>query len=206
MKLPKNYFENLSPAKYREYLKLLPVVRSENTKLLTMLIMTFAAMSFFGIFAINPTLITVVSLRKDLADSTMAKEQLVKKKESLSLLQEKYNNLAPDLPFIYEAIPQHASAPLLTAQIEALARRQNLNLSSIRVNEVQLDEEGKTSPAGSSFVFFLEASGTYEQLMEFSTSLTKINRIVTLESISLSKDDETSNLLLTIQGRGYFLQ
>ena len=76
MKLPRHYFTDLSAAKYREYLKLLPNIQNEKTKAITMLIFTFVAMSFLGIFAINPTLSTIVELNKQLEESKFVHEQL----------------------------------------------------------------------------------------------------------------------------------
>src|SRR4051794_1976618 len=98
MKLPKNYFENLTAAKYREYLKLLPSIHDERTQLITMLIFTFVALSFFGLFAINPTLSTIVELKKELSDSQFVDQQLTNKINNLESLQQRYNLLGPDLP------------------------------------------------------------------------------------------------------------
>src|SRR6266699_3633243 len=122
MKLPKHYFDNLSAAKYREYLKLLPDMQKENVRAITMLIFTFAALSFFGVFAINPTLSTIITLKKQLADSSFVAEQLLTKINNLSALQTKYNLLQNDLPVLLEAIPDNAAAPTLMGQVVGLAQ------------------------------------------------------------------------------------
>ena len=75
MKLPKNYFESLSITKYREYLKLLPATKRENTKAITMLIFTFISLSVLGLFAINPTLSTIIELQKQYEESQFVHEQ-----------------------------------------------------------------------------------------------------------------------------------
>ena len=79
MKLPKNYFENLTAAKYREYLKLLPNLQQEHAQSLLTLILTFAALCFFGIFAINPTLTTIADLEKQVADDRQVNQELTTK-------------------------------------------------------------------------------------------------------------------------------
>lgn len=204
MRLPKNYFENLSASKYHEYLKLLPDMKKENTQLITMLIFTFAAMTFFGVFAINPTLSTIVELKKQLADSEYVHQQLSTKINNLSALQQKYNALAPDLPIIMDAIPKDAAAPLLMAQIESIANRSSLHIKFFRISEVQLTPGKKLTNNGLSFVFNLEAQGKYEDMMSFVSTLVHINRIVTLESVSINKDQHNDALLLNIRGRQYY--
>jgi len=63
MKLPKSYFENLTASKYREYMKYLPNLKEESTRTFVTLALTFASLSFFGLFAINPTLATIINLK-----------------------------------------------------------------------------------------------------------------------------------------------
>jgi Tfp pilus assembly protein PilO len=205
MKLPANYFENLSNSKYRQYLKLLPDIRKENTRLATTLILTFVALSFFGIFAINPTLTTIIELQKQLEDSEFTHQQLTTKITNLSTLQQKYTNLNADLQVLENAIPKEAAATKLTGQIHTLAADSKLTIRNLRVAEVTLTS-GKTSntPKGLSYVFNVEASGTYEQMLFFADTLTKFSRIVTVEAISVGRDTRTQDLVLNIRGRQYF--
>jgi Tfp pilus assembly protein PilO len=206
MKLPKNYFENLSIAKYRAYLKLLPPTKRENTKAVTMLIFTFLALSFLAIFAINPTLSTIIELQKQYEDSQFVHEQLTTKMNNLSSLQQQYNTLSDDLVFVYDALPQNASVPTLVGQLSALAEESSIEIKGIRISPVILsDVKAKQSiKTHSSFSFTLEAEGEYESMMNFAASLTNFNRLVTIETISMTKNQVNNNMLLTVEGREYF--
>ncbi|SRR6266568_3480969 len=205
MKLPKSYFENLSATKYREYLKLLPNIQQETTRSFITLILTFAALSFFGIFAINPTLTTIADLKKQLADDTAVDQQLKTKINNLSSLEQQYNQLGSNLTNIFSAIPQNADAPLLSAEVAALAQKHNLTLSTYHVDEVQLASSRKNVKT-QSFIFTLQAQGDYNDMLAFSTELDKLNRIVTIESMDIGRDAQTNNLTLTLRGRQYFKQ
>ncbi len=204
MKLPKNYFESLSATRYREYLKLLPKIQSDNSKAILTLIFTFAAMTFFGFFAINPTLSTIITLKKQLADSTFVNQQLTTKIANLSNLQGRYNEILPDLPYITDAIPQNPSAPTLMGQIQALSDQQKIQLLSLKVTEVQLTgfKELPNSP-GSSFAIFIVLQGNYDSMLTFATSLTRLNRILTIDSISIGKDQVKNVLNMEIRARTY---
>jgi Tfp pilus assembly protein PilO len=206
MKLPKNYFENLSVAKYREYLKLLPPTKRENTKAITMLIFTFIALSFLGIFAINPTLSTIIELQKQYEESQFVHEQLTTKMNNLSSLQQQYNTLSDDLVFVYDAIPQSASVPTLVGQLSALAQESSIEIKGIRISPVILSDikEKQSIKTHSSFSFTLEAEGEYESMMNFVDALTNFSRLVTIETISMTKNQVNNNMILTIEGREYF--
>jgi Tfp pilus assembly protein PilO len=205
MKLPKNYFENLSASKYREYLKILPNMQQEHARSVVTLILTFAALSFFGIFAINPTLSTIADLKKQLSDDMQTDQQLQTKITNLSALQQQYDQMGPNLTNILSAVPQNADAPLLTAQIAALTQKHNLKITDYRVDEVELASL-PTLTTSQSFVFTLEARGEYKDMVPFATELNNLSRIITVETMEVNRDSNTGNLTLTIRGREYFKQ
>lgn len=204
MKLPQTYFQNLSAAKYREYLKLLPGIEHENTRLFITLALTFGALIFFGIFAINPTISTIAELRKELDDNLQVESQLQTKIENLSALHQQYVQLESDLHYVTAAIPQSAEAPLLSAQIAALIQKYGLSLVSYRVAEVQLANTAQNTTKTTSFIFNLQAEGSYDKMMGFANALANMNRIVTIESMSISRDQKTNDLVLSLRGRQYF--
>lgn len=203
MKLPKNYFENLSATKYREYLKILPNVEHDHTHAFIMLALTFASLSFFGLFAINPTLSTIANLEKQVADNKQVDKELSAKIRNLSALQQEYNVMGADLINIYNAVPKNTEVPLLSAQIASLAKKHSLNLTTYRVAEVQL-VSNKPLKKTSSFIFTLQAQGDYNNMLAFSKELANISRLITVESMEIGRDQKTDNLVLTLRGRQYF--
>jgi Tfp pilus assembly protein PilO len=205
MKLPKNYFENLSTTKYREYLKLLPEIKSDKMQHFVTLTLTFASLSFFGLFAINPTLSTVADLKKQIVDNQAIDDQLTTKIEHLSSLQEQYNQLSPSLFHIYDAIPRNADTPLLSAQIAMVLKKHNLTVSTYRIAEVQL-ANNKPGTKTQSYVFTLQAKGDYRDMMSFAEELSLVSRVITVESMGIERDNKTNNLMLILRGRVYFKQ
>lgn len=203
MKLPKSYFENLSTSKYREYLKLLPNMQRENARSFFTLILTFSALSFFGVFAINPTLTTIANLKKQITDDTSVDQQLRTKIQNLSYLEQQYNELGSNLTNIYNAVPQNPEAPLLTAQVYALAQKHNLTITTYRIDEVQL-ASNPTVSSDQSYIFTLQAQGDYNDMIAFSNELADLDRIITVESMEIGRDSQTNALTLTLRGRQYF--
>ncbi len=202
MKIPKNFLNTTSIARYREYLKLLPSIKQENVRIITTLILTFFAMSFFGIFAINPTLSTIVKLKKQLSDSQLVYANLKTKIQNLDTLQQQYTIIESDLPLLQEAIPNNPKAPILVGEILGLAKEKSISVKKFEVSEVPLTP--KKSEAILSFRFSLNAEGNYQELIDFSRDLTNISRVLTVESIALSRSVESNALTLNIRGKAYF--
>src|SRR2546430_3831752 len=124
------------------------------------LILSFAALCFLGIFAINPTLSTIADLKKQLADDNQVNQELQTKINNLSYLEQQYNQLGSNLTNILSAVPQNADAALLSAQIAALGKKHNLTFTSYRIDEVQLASLPKI-PTTQTFIFTLQAQGNY---------------------------------------------
>jgi Tfp pilus assembly protein PilO len=204
MKLPKNYFQNLSTASYREYLKLLPEVKKEHTKALMMLIFTFVALSFFGIFAIRPTILTIIELQKQLTDDEFVLQQLTTKINNLSQLQQQYTTITLDIPLVYDAIPQSAAVGQLSGQLEALAKKHALTITELSMPTIELSGKQSTETHADSYLFSLQAEGNYLTISSFIADLVNFNRLVTIESLTLSKAPDNDILIVQIQGRAYF--
>jgi len=206
IRLPKNFFANLSPTQYREYLKLLPKLNDEKAQSYVMLAFTLVALSFFGIFAIKPTLSTITELKRKLVDLQFVNQKYTTKIKNLSKLQIAYNSLSNDLPIITDAIPQKPEVPRLVAQINALLSRSNLQTTSLKALRVEIAPERQSSGKNTSYVVFtLDASGAYDDILAFIQSVIHSNRLITIETISISKDTESGDaLVLNLRGRSYF--
>lgn len=187
-----------------KYLKLFPDFKEEKTQKITSLALTLIALSFFGFFAINPTLSTITKLNKELKDDKYVDQQLQTKINDLSMLQEKYNSLQNDLPDILSAIPVNPEVPTLMAQLQSIAQASSIKVNGIQAFTVAVDT-GSTSKKYSSFNFALTGSGSYDQVSSFITSLNSMRRIVSSDLISLTKrSGDDNSLQLNYKGSAYF--
>ncbi|HKC14466.1 MAG TPA: type 4a pilus biogenesis protein PilO [Patescibacteria group bacterium] len=189
-----------------KYFQFLPDLKGERTQKFTTLILTFFALSFFGLFAINPTLSTIAELNKKLEDNKFIDEKLGQKIANLTALQQKYANLQPDLPIIFAAIPKSPEVPIFAALVQAIASNQNITIETLQTFPVDVNTN-QNPRQYSSFSFALTADGSYNDLSNFLSSLTSMQRIVQIDIISLTKKTGTSNSLqLTLKGKTFFSQ
>lgn len=197
----------LKRRKYLEYLKILPSIREEKAKAYMTLALTFAAISIFGLFAINPTLSTITQLHKQIEDMETLKEALTVKSASLSKLESSYQNIAQDISQLMIVIPQIPNAPYLMGQLLALSQKNSVTITNMQSLQVDLQKQRQENQE-SSFVFTVDAEGGYEDLMRFVTDLSSANRLLTYEKLTMSSAEGGSatagGVRLSIRARAFF--
>lgn len=184
-----------------------PATQQQRVREYTTLILTFLAMIFFAIFAINPTITTVLELRKKLEDAEFVRDSLEQKVANLSTLQDRYDSLGDDLTVILNAIPENPRVPLLFGQIQGVSQGSGARITALQSQEVQQAVKGKPIPKDASFTFVLEAQGSYPQVSSFLNSLSNFERSITIESVSITPNKENgTQLVLSVRGKAHFRQ
>lgn len=184
----------------------LPIFKSERSKRLTNVILTIIAFSFLGLFAINPTISTIVKLKKELSDDQLVDQGLQQKITNLSILQKKYVNLQGDLPIILSVVPQAPQTPHLLATIQAIGANSNIQLDNLQSFQTELFKESPTNTNQDyhSFSFSLGGSGSFEDISKFIYTLSHMQRLVNAEVLSISTTAQKNNFRVNIQGVAYF--
>lgn len=188
-----------------KYFKVSAFLKQEKAQNIIAIVLTLIALSFFGLFAISPTLSTIVNLRKQLDDDKLVDERLEKKITNLSLLQQKYALLQDGLGVVFSAIPQNPSAPFLLGQMQNIAKESDVKINRLQSYEVELNKKDEGIEKYSSFGYFVEVEGTFQNLLNFMNYLSGFERIVDIDTISLGKSNkEDGGLILGIKGTTYF--
>jgi len=188
-----------------KYLELLPDFGEERTEKFTSVILTLIALSVFGLFAINPTLSTIAKLQKEIEDSQVISQKLEEKIADLASLQQAYNRLENDIPVVLESMPNTSFVTQLFGQIHSAAVGSSIRVNQIQNSEVELFKEIDPSKKYYSYSFSISADGTYDNILRFTNILTNMQRIVNINSVSITRQGETaSSLQFNLQGIAYY--
>ncbi|OGH21352.1 MAG: hypothetical protein A2958_00945 [Candidatus Levybacteria bacterium RIFCSPLOWO2_01_FULL_38_13] len=195
----------LGGVKANKYLKFIPDIKREKTQRISTIVLSLLALSFFSLFAINPTLSTIANLRKQLSDSKFVDEKLQGKIINLSSLSQKYNLLESDIPIVFAAIPKEPEAPTLMGQIQALAQNSNIKIENAQTFQVEAINKDRSSKEYISFHFTIQGQGSFKDTLDFLSSLGNMQRVISLDTISVGKKINQENLLqIGIKGTAYF--
>ena len=199
--LNKDLFRILPVGKF----DLLPDFKEERTQKFITIILTLIAVSFFALFAINPTLSTIAQLKKQVSDNELVDKQLSQKINNLTILQQKYTALKNDIPIIISAIPKGPEIPLLVAQVQAASINSNVSLNSLQTFQVEVGKPS-VSKKFSSFSFALSAGGSYNDLLRFISTISNMQRIVSVDILSFTTKSGSNLLELNFKGKSFFNQ
>jgi Tfp pilus assembly protein PilO len=198
---PKSIFNNLYTSKYFSNL---PDFQQKRMQAFITIALTLFAISVFGLFAITPTVSTIANLQKQKEDNAFVETKLDQKKANLITLSTAYASLQPDLPYIFQAIPKTPEIPILTGKIYALSKDADVKINRIQSFQVELTKEEQGTQV-SSFSLSIDVVGSYANLNKYLQLLTSFDRIITIESISISKSaDKDGTLKMLIQAKAYF--
>ena len=191
----------------KKFFEMLPDFKEERMLKFTTLVFTIAALSFFGLFAISPTISTIANLNKQLSDNQFVAQQLQAKINNLYLLQQKYSQLTPDLPYILDSFPTNPQVPLLVAQLQSLAQSSNTTIDNLQTFEVEVPNSSNSTKKYYAFSFSISANGSYASLSKFINSMVKMQRIVYINILTLTRNTgEGPSTHLTFKGTAYYKQ
>jgi len=186
------------------YVEMFSIFKNEQNQKLTNIVFTLIAISLFGMFAINPTLSTIVKLKKELTDNKFVVHSLEEKIKNLSTLRQKYVDIQEDIQYALDAVPERPEVPLLMAQIQSVAKNTNIRISNLQNLAVELFGKAQEKKHYS-YSFSLNGSGNFEDISAFFSKIVNMQRVVSISTFSIDKaEDKTGALRFSLQGTAYY--
>ncbi len=180
------------------------------------LVLSLFVMAIFILFALRPTIVTIVTLKKTIVESEKTLQQLSAKMTNLQKASIQFELLKPMLPILNTTIPNNGAeySPLATS-IEILARQTGTQLESESLGPTLLFSR-IISPfipsKGQSVIelpFTVRVVGSYPNVSAFLTKLLSMERIILIDSVTITREtgskEENTNVALNISGSAYYL-
>lgn len=190
----------------RYYQKIGPFFKKPRVQAYIMLILSFFTMSFFGIFAIRPTLKTITQLQRKIKDSQFVSQALEEKIISLSQAKEAYQKVEKSLPLIAKALPPEPQFSFFLQDLESLAQEVDATISGVKLESVDLTKKDPTLPIKLSC--FLALASNYPSGKEFIHRLIETPRLYTIENFEIrsrAKEGETE-LKLDLKVNSFYFE
>ena len=189
-----------------KYFPKLPYLSEERSQKFFTIVLTLIALSFFGFFAINPTVSTILKLRKEVDDIEFVYRELETKIKNLGILRREYSNMQADLPIVISAIATQPDVHVLFAQIQAAGQKSNLKIKKLQNFEVEVIKDEKTRGKNYySYFFSIAGSGSFENISDFVSTIINMQRIIDIDVFSISTTAaQTGQLEFNIQATAFF--
>lgn len=193
------------PILRRAYKQLSPLVNNKKTASYFTITLSLLSLSFFGLFAIRPTIITATTLIKSVSDLKKLSIQYEEKIGNLVRGQSEYEQIRNQIPLIDSAVPADSQFSKLAKTVEKFASQENISFSQFQIDSVPVS---KLPPANKlyTFGFSMVGYGEYSSVSLFLSHLINWKRLVTINNIDLSVEGSTlSGLLrLSLKGTAYY--
>lgn len=193
--------------RYFTYIK--PIARLPIVKTYGTAIFTLVTMAIFIIFAIKPTVETIVILQKKLENANQVLDKLKQKANTLTLGKQNYQNLDPQVKNkIQTSIPDIVELKSLIQTLEFTARKNQASISALQIQPLILETKSGESVGGlAELSFTFNLAGIYKNLTSLLQDLKTSARLISIESVSLNKvSEEDENLVISISGKAYFIK
>lgn len=181
----------------------LPIVKTYGSTIFTLVIITI-----FILFAIKPTVETILVLQKKLIETTQVLDKVNKKANDLSLGKQNYDNLNPEIKNkISQAIPDTVELKSITLTLEQKARLHEASISALQIQPIIIDVKSKEAVGTISEVdFTFNIEGSYQNLIATLQDLKTSSRLISINTLSLTKVSEGSGLIMSITGKAYYVK
>lgn len=170
---------------------------------------TISVVIIFILFAVKPTVESIIVLQKKVVDTKEVLKQIDQKTKDLNLAKQNFESLDESTIFkIRSAIPDTITVSTITSSLEQSAHKNEASISALQLQSITLEPKKDSQVRKLAEVeFTFNIDGAYPRLISVLQDLKKANRLITISSLSLRNTEEQNpNLVLSIRGKAYFLK
>ena len=182
------------------------------------IILSLVTISFFSIFALRPTSLTISTLLKEINTKKETVNKMDTKIRNLQTAQKILGQELLRIPILELSVPKFPQPQIFVHQIEGLAVDTQIQILGIRVDETSLKGnlpvKNQTAKADSNFPadtgsmsFSVSATGNFQSLFSFLKNLENLRSPVKIDilGVTLSKKEEGNTLTLVVTGKTPYL-
>ena len=199
--------EHSKYSRYFTYIK--PVLRNKIVRTYSSLVFSIITITIFALYAIKPTLSTIVSLQKSIVEQQALLDSVKQKVSTLQEGKSNYNKINQQTLDKLEAIlPTYSSLPKLVDTLNKLAIQNQASISGIQFQPILLENPPQKLSKNASIkevLFTFNATGTYPSLTALVKTITKSDRLIIIDTISFNKTLD-SPLVLSLTGKAYYIK
>lgn len=170
---------------------------------------TILVMIIFILFAIKPTVESIVVLQKEVEDANKILKQIDQKTKDLNAAKQNFESLNESTIFkIQKAIPDTITLNTIAQSLEQSANQNGASISALQLQSITIEPKKENQVRKLAEVeFTFNIGGTYPELISVLQDLKKTNRLITINSLSFRNTEEQNpNLVMSVRGKTYFLK
>lgn len=197
----------MDPRYSRYYTYIKPVIQNPMIRSVAPHIFSLITIILFILFALRPTISTIVNLQENLTKSQETLDALEQKGRNLETGRQNLNNLdSTTKQKIKTAVPDQVNISTLIASLQTSVEK-GASISAVQIQPLSiysLNNQDLATTLGE-IDFSFNVSGSYSELLSTVNKLSRSPRLISITTLSISKLPEGRNLL-SVTGKAYFLK
>jgi Tfp pilus assembly protein PilO len=187
-----------------------PFLQSKMVKSYSSLVFSIITATALIVFAVRPTISTIINLQKKLDDLQKISEQLDEKARNIQTAKTKYLQMDETTrQKIKTAVP---IAPDVTALVKSLesslpqqASTSALQIQPLTIYDTNTKDKDVLHPTAGEIDFSYNITGKYDQILQTLANIPTRPRTFNIRNIVISKPQD-SDIVLSVTGKGYYLK
>ncbi len=183
----------------------LKVIFNRKTQDYSLVIIFLLVSSFFIIFAINPSLKTIFSLKKEEKDLTQIDSFYEQKISNVVDIQSRIEEIRDDLYLLDKAIANYPEVNSFFDDVKKAMDKNSFFITKANISNINLKEKTKTL---GKIELQIEGKSSFENLMNLVDDLFAQKRLKLINNLVLNRDIDSTNssqLNVFMVIEGYFL-
>lgn len=177
----------------------------------TEVILSVVAIFVFGVFALRPTLTTIGGLTTDITQKRATLATMDQKITNIASAQSLYDSQKTNIDILASAVPTTPDVFSYLNQIELIANKDGVTITSITAERVPLlgeepsvpiEEQDKPQTGTDTVNFSVSFTGTYPSLFQMLSDMELMRRPVASKNIFMSSETSTTGTAITLTVTG----
>ena len=185
-----------------ERIKITKTIFNKKTRDYTFVVLFLLIFSVFIVFAINPSLKTAFSLKKEEKDLTKIDSLYEKKIMDISKIQSQIEENRDNLFLLTEAISEYPEVNKMVDDVKTIADKNLFTIKKANIADVNLSQSKKNLDR---VRLIIEGKANFDNLLGFIKDLFEQRRLKTINNLVVNQDRESTSsgqldVILTIDG------
>lgn len=193
----------------RYYTFIKPIANNRRVRAYSSLVFSLIAILIFSVFAIKPTISTIIGIQKDVDQKNDSLSKLNAKTTDITQGIDNLNKIPPQtMAKLNNLLPNKTDVTALTDDLVTIAQENEASISALQYQPLDLVGEPNTlnpSPALKEISFTLNLQGDYQKVTTLLNAIKSSNRLITIDSINLNQP-ESGPLVTSINARAFYLE
>jgi len=193
----------------RYYTFIRPIAKNKYVRTYSSLSFSLVAIMIFAVFAIKPTITTILVLEQNISEQRTVADQLKEKAQNLSQGKQNYENIdASTISKLDALLPGKTEITSISESMISLVHANEASVSAVQFQPTDLSGQSNkltTSPTLQEVNFILNITGTYEQLLAVLNSLITSPRLVRVDSVTMTQVSN-NQISMSVSLRSFYLK